>query len=84
MSPRLAQLGNVYNLLSSQSRVDHPLCRECMELLGEAMARELEEGRREVERLKGFERDVAKRREDGRTGNREEMERDIAKVSGSR
>lgn len=71
----------MYNLLSTHSQADHPLCVECMDLLLVAMGRQLEETRRERDRLVGFEREVAKRREEGKGQTREEMERDINKVS---
>lgn len=80
LSPRLAQLHEVYSLLGAHSQAEHPLCVECMEMLLVAMQRQLEEARRERDRLVAFEKEVAKRREEGRVGTREEMDRDINKV----
>lgn len=79
LTPRLAQLGQLYNLLSANTAVDHPLCTECMDGLLALMAKELEEGKRDRDRLIGFEREVGKRREEGVVG-RDVLAREIAKV----
>ncbi|BGP16869.1 Vacuolar protein sorting-associated protein atg6 [Rhodosporidiobolus nylandii] len=87
LTPRLQQLSHLYSLLSSTSSVDHPLCTECTEVLLGLMAKELDEGRKERDRLVGFEREVLKRREDAKregapTGEkqREALEKDVAKL----
>ncbi|CEQ42289.1 SPOSA6832_04077, partial [Sporobolomyces salmonicolor] len=81
--PRLAQLSHLSALLSSSSSVDHPLCTECIEVLLQLMAKELDEGKRERDRLSAFEKDVAKRRNeaklDGSVVGKEVLEKDIAK-----
>lgn len=82
--PRLTQLSHLSALLSSSSSVDHPLCTECIEVLLQLMAKELDEGKRERDRLSAFEKDVAKRRNeaklDGSVVGKEVLEKDIAKV----
>ncbi|GAA5881413.1 hypothetical protein JCM1840_007561 [Sporobolomyces johnsonii] len=82
--PRLTQLSHLSALLSSSSSVDHPLCTECIELLLQLMAKELDEGKKERDRLSAFEKDVAKRRDeaqrDGSVVGREALEKDIAKL----
>ncbi|GAA5922198.1 hypothetical protein JCM1841_000672, partial [Sporobolomyces salmonicolor] len=82
--PRLTQLSHLSALLSSSSSVDHPLCTECIEVLLQLMAKELDEGKRERDRLSAFEKDVAKRRNeaklDGSVVGKEVLEKDIAKL----
>ncbi|GAA5908235.1 hypothetical protein JCM5296_000420 [Sporobolomyces johnsonii] len=82
--PRLTQLSHLSALLSSSSSVDHPLCTECIEVLLQLMAKELDEGKKERDRLGAFEKDVAKRRDeaqrDGSVVAREALEKDIAKL----
>lgn len=83
LTPHLTQLATLTSYLSSRSSIDHPLCTECMEILLGMMGKELEEGKRERERLAAWEREVAKRREEAKeTGmGKEALEREIAKVS---
>ncbi|GAA6055771.1 hypothetical protein JCM3770_004793, partial [Rhodotorula araucariae] len=87
LSPHLAQLNALYALLSSSSSVDHPLCTECIEVLLALVARELDQGKKERDRLVGFEKDVLRRREEARKAAggtdvdlRQALERDIAKL----
>ncbi|BGP48944.1 Vacuolar protein sorting-associated protein atg6 [Rhodotorula kratochvilovae] len=87
LTPHLAQLNALYTLLSSSSSVDHPLCTECIEVLLALLARELDEGKKERDRLIGFEKDVLRRRDEARKAAggkdvdlREALERDIAKL----
>lgn len=85
LTPHLSQLSHLSTFLSSRSSIDHPLCTECMDLLLGMMGRELEEGKKERERLAAWEREVQKRREGGAEGGekvtREGLQREIAKVS---
>lgn len=79
LTPRLAQLSVLYGLLSSNTPVDHPLCTECMEALLGLMRAELDEGKRERDRLLGFEKEVMRKRTEESVG-REGLAREIAKV----
>jgi beclin 1 len=79
LTPRITQLSHLYNLLSANSSIDHPLCTECMEMLLGMMSKELDESKKERERLVAFERDVVKRREEG-GGNKDALIKEIAKV----
>ncbi|ORY89722.1 autophagy protein Apg6-domain-containing protein [Leucosporidium creatinivorum] len=84
LTPHLTQLTHLTTFLSSRSSIDHPLCTECMDLLLGMMGRELEEGKKEKERLGAWEREVLKRREGGGEGGaekvtREGLQREIAK-----
>ncbi|PRQ76310.1 Atg6/Beclin, partial [Rhodotorula toruloides] len=66
LTPHLSQLSSLYTLLSSQSSLTHPLCTECTESLLTLMTRELDELRKEKDRLSGFEREVGRKREEVR------------------
>ncbi|KAH8925022.1 autophagy protein 6, partial [Atractiella rhizophila] len=69
LSNRLKTSSRLFSLLSKNSSIDHPLCSECTQLLLDGMSAEVEEVRKEVERYKGFEGDVLRRRkEKGRVG----------------
>lgn len=87
LTPHLTQLSHLSTFLSSRSSIDHPLCTECMDLLLGMMGKELEEGKKERERLAAWEREVQKRREGGAEGGekvtREGLQREIAKVGSS-
>ncbi|KAK4054376.1 Vacuolar protein sorting-associated protein atg6 [Microbotryomycetes sp. JL221] len=77
--PRIAQLSNLYQLLSSKSSIDHPLCTECIEQLLTIMAKQLDEGKKERERLLAFEKDFAKRKDEGLVQTKEALMKEIAK-----
>ncbi|GJN91169.1 hypothetical protein Rhopal_004187-T1 [Rhodotorula paludigena] len=87
LTPHLSQLNALYSLLSATSSVDHPLCTECMEVLLSLMAHELDEGKKERDRLLGFEKDVLRRRDEAKKAAggedvdlRAALEKDIAKL----
>ncbi|KAL8292204.1 hypothetical protein RQP46_001670 [Phenoliferia psychrophenolica] len=79
LTERLAQLDNLYSILSANSGVDHPLCTECMDGLLGMMSKELDESKKEKERLVAYEREVAKRREEGVVG-KDALAKEIAKL----
>lgn len=85
LNSRLTQLAHLTTLLSSTSSIDHPLCTECADTLVQLMQSELDEGKKERDRLIVFEKETMKKREDAkRDGNeltKEGLEKDIAKVS---
>lgn len=82
LTDRLEQLDNLYTILSANSGVDHPLCTECMDGLLGMMGKELDEIKKEKERLVAYERDIAKRREEGVVG-KDALAKEIAKVRAS-
>lgn len=95
LSPHLNQLANVYSLLSSKSSIDYPLCTECIQVLLSLMNKELDEGKKERERLLAFEKDVLKRRDEATSSagatagaspspTRENLLKEIAKVGSTR
>ncbi|GAA5851475.1 hypothetical protein JCM8547_001106 [Rhodosporidiobolus lusitaniae] len=79
LTPRLSTLSHLTSLLSSTSSVDHPLCTECTEVLLGLMSRELEEGKKERDRLVGFEREVMKKRQENPGVTREGLEKEVHK-----
>ncbi|KAK4054164.1 Vacuolar protein sorting-associated protein atg6 [Microbotryomycetes sp. JL201] len=79
LTPRIAQLSNLYSLLSSKSSIDHPLCTECIEQLLPLMSKQLDEAKKERERLLAFEKDVLKRKDEGQVQTREQSQKEIAK-----
>ncbi|GAA5897846.1 beclin 1 [Sporobolomyces salmoneus] len=84
LNSRLTQLCHLSSLLSSTSSIDHPLCTECADTLVLLMQIELEEGKKERDRLVLFEREMGKKREemkrDGNELTREGLEKDIMKL----
>lgn len=84
LNSRLTQLNHLSSLLSSTSSIDHPLCTECADTLVMLMQSELEEGKKERDRLIAFEKEAIKKREDAKRDGteltREGLEKDIAKV----
>lgn len=80
LTPRLAQLSNIYSLLSASSSIDYPVCTECMESLLGIMGKELEDGKKQRDRLIAYEKDVVKRRADPANPGREVLEKEILKV----
>ncbi|GAA6010335.1 hypothetical protein JCM11491_006273 [Sporobolomyces phaffii] len=84
LNSRLTQLSHLSSLLSSSSSIDHPLCTECADTLVLLMQNELEEGKKERDRLIAFEKEAIKKREDAKRDGteltREGLEKDIAKL----
>lgn len=60
-SARLAQLARLFDVLSLQTNVDQPLCSDCGEQLVRLMQRELDDAKRERDRLIAFDKDCARR-----------------------
>ncbi|KAI5477096.1 autophagy-related protein 6 [Pseudohyphozyma bogoriensis] len=79
LTPHLTQLANLYRILSENSNVDHPLCTECMDVLIGLMGKELEEGKKEKDRLVAFEREVARKREETGPVGKDALTKEIGK-----
>lgn len=79
LAPKLKQLNELNRLLTTSTSIDHPLCGDCIEQLLTLMNQQLDDCKRERDRLLLFERDTQKRKEEG-SFNREQSEKDIAKV----
>lgn len=83
-SNRLLHLNSLMDLLNSQSPIDHPLCVECTENLLVIMSKELEDLKKERERLIIFEREFIRKGESGGPGGAEEgvelLKREILKL----
>ncbi|SCZ89887.1 BZ3500_MvSof-1268-A1-R1_Chr9g10632 [Microbotryum saponariae] len=82
LTPRISQLSRLYSLLSAESKIDHPLCVECMDQLLSLINKELSELKKEKDRLEAFEKDVQRRRNEdvlGPTGTKEALTKEIAR-----
>ena len=53
----------LFNLLSSRTELDHPLCAECTDILLATLTRQLEETKKERDGYIAFEKDVRRERE---------------------
>ncbi|KAJ7647372.1 autophagy protein Apg6-domain-containing protein [Roridomyces roridus] len=71
----------LFNLLSSRTDIDHPLCAECTQILLVSLQRQLDETKRERDGYIAFEKEVRKERErDGQGMSKEEAEKKIEKL----
>src|ERR1700761_1047109 len=68
LSHQIKSHSKLFALLSSHTDVDHPLCEECSHVLMTALAKQLEETRRERDGYLAFEREIRKERERPRPG----------------
>lgn len=70
LSHRLKVANRLFDIMSSQSNVDHPLCQECTDMLLEALEKQLEDVSRERDCYIEFMKKV----KDSRLSNEEEQE----------
>ncbi|KAI0759819.1 APG6-domain-containing protein [Trametes elegans] len=63
LSHHLRSSLRLFNLLSSRTELDHPLCAECAHILLETLARQLEETKKERDGYIAFEKEVKKERD---------------------
>ncbi|KAL6944993.1 hypothetical protein ACO0QE_002436 [Hanseniaspora vineae] len=54
LSRNLKALGNIFNILSSKSKIDHPLCSECCDLLLHELSKQYEAGIKERDTYQDF------------------------------
>mgnify|MGYP001217332293 FL=1 len=54
LSRNLKALGNIFNILSSKSKIDHPLCSECCDLLLHELSKQYESGIKERDTYQDF------------------------------
>lgn len=81
LSHHLRSTLRLFNLLSSRTDVDHPLCAECTGILLNTLTRQLEETKKERDGYIAFEKDVRRERErEGEGMSKEEAEVKIAKL----
>lgn len=81
LSHHLRSTLRLFNLLSSRTDLDHPLCAECTHILLSTLTRQLEETKKERDGYIAFEKEVRKERERERDGpDKAEVESKIEKL----
>jgi beclin 1 len=81
ISHHLRSTIRLFNLLSTRTDIDHPLCAECTHILLSTLQRQLDETKKERDGYIAFEKEVKKDREkDGQGMSREEAERKIERL----
>jgi beclin len=83
LSHHLRSTLKLFNLLSTRTEIDHPLCAECTQILLTSLQRQLDETKKERDGYIAFEKEVRKERErDGQGMSKQEAERKIEKLKG--
>jgi beclin 1 len=81
ISNHLRSTIRLFNLLSTRTDIDHPLCAECTHILLSTLQRQLDETKKERDGYIAFEKEVRKEKErDGQGMSREEAEKKIEKL----
>lgn len=81
LSHHLRSTARLFNLLSSRTEIDHPLCAECVQILLTNLRKQLEETKKERDGYIAFEKEVRKERDREAQGNtKEEAEKKIEKL----
>ncbi|XP_006460757.1 hypothetical protein AGABI2DRAFT_69268 [Agaricus bisporus var. bisporus H97] len=63
LSHHLRSAARLFNLLSTRSEIDHPLCAECTQILLKTLNRQLEETKKERDGYIAFEKEIRKEKE---------------------
>lgn len=83
LSHHLRSTARLFNILSTRTDIDHPLCAECTQILLATLQRQLDETKKERDGYIAFEKEVRKERErDGQSLNKEEADKKIEKLKG--
>ncbi|PPR07702.1 hypothetical protein CVT26_003725 [Gymnopilus dilepis] len=81
LSHHLRSTARIFNLLSTRTEVDHPLCAECTQILLTSLQKKLDETKKERDGYIAFEKEVRKERERESQGmSKEEAERKIDRL----
>ncbi|TFK54487.1 APG6-domain-containing protein [Heliocybe sulcata] len=81
LSHHLRSSLRLFNLLSSRTELDHPLCAECTHILLSTLERQLEETKKERDGYLAFEKEVRKEKEkEAKELSREDAERTIERL----
>ncbi|KJA27881.1 hypothetical protein HYPSUDRAFT_130414 [Hypholoma sublateritium FD-334 SS-4] len=81
LSHHLRSTSRLFNLLSTRTDIDHPLCAECTQVLLTNLQRQLDETKKERDGYIAFEKEVRKERERESQGiSKEEAEKKIEKL----
>lgn len=80
LSHHLRSTMRLFNLLSSRTDIDHPLCTECTHILLSNLSRQVEELKKERDGYLAFEKEAKKEKEKDDGVSKEETERQIEKL----
>ncbi|PPQ68039.1 hypothetical protein CVT25_014500 [Psilocybe cyanescens] len=81
LSHHLRSTARLFNLLSTRTDIDHPLCAECTQILLTSLQRKLDETKKERDGYIAFEKEVRKEKEkESQSLSKEEAERKIDKL----
>jgi beclin len=81
LSHHLRSTARLFNILSSRTDIDHPLCGECTRILLGSLQRQLDETRKERDGYIAFEKEIKKEKEKESQGPpKHEMEKKIEKL----
>ena len=81
LSHHLRSTARLFNLLSTRTEIDHPLCAECTQILLTNLQRQLDETKKERDGYIAFEKEVRKERERESQGlTKEDAEKKIDKL----
>lgn len=81
LSHHLRSTARLFNLISSRTDIDHPLCAECTQILLSNLQKKLDETKKERDGYIAFEKEVRKEKEKESHGlSKEETERKIEKL----
>ena len=81
LSHHLRSTARLFNLLSSRTEIDHPLCAECTQILLTTLQRQLDETKKERDGYIAFDKEVRKEREkDGQGLTKEEADKKVEKL----
>jgi beclin 1 len=81
ISHHLRSTLRLFNLLSTRTDIDHPLCTECSQILLNSLRRQLDEIKKERDGYIAFEKEVRKEKDrEGQGMSKEEAEKRIEKL----
>jgi len=81
LSHHLRSIGRLFNMLSTRTEIDHPLCSECTQILLSNLQRQLDETKKERDGYIAFEKEIRKEKERETQGpTKEEMEKKIERL----
>ncbi|KIY74335.1 APG6-domain-containing protein [Cylindrobasidium torrendii FP15055 ss-10] len=82
LSHHLSSTARLYNVLSSRTDIDHPLCAECTQILLNHLQRQLDETKKERDGYIAFDKELKKEREREGHGamQKEEAEKKIERL----
>ena len=80
LSHRLRSTARLFNLLSSRTDIDHPLCAECTQTLLSNLQRQLEETKKERDGYLAYEKELRREKERDNRLSMEDAEKTIEKL----